>query len=348
MRALNTNPNVDNSDLSNYPDGRIKNNTGTGNGTPVNEKVYGDLHQTIAKLLRLYGITPNNLPDNENNGFQIVDAIAALASKNDFILPITLNAGVMSIPIKLGFMKDGEQVFCQVGFGYDGESEIKGSDATTFSVTAIGNFQPNEHVMLKKTSSGVELIRMADHISMNAMIEELFYLKKASQSQENSGTEDTVATTPLVNKVAFTKRVNGTDSPSYLANATRNGIYPKEHFSIVEGLNKLRNTGFFSGLDVGSLSGTLSIGGDITAATIFTVVGQGSGNSFVLVTMDNPMDNTNYVVKSYVQSEGNILADKNICAPVFVPVSTTQFKMAFQEITGGAQSLKVHLEVVQL
>ena len=64
MRKLNSNPNVDNSDLSNYPDGRIKNDTGAGNGTPVNESVYGDAHQTIAKLMRLYNITGNKIHDN--------------------------------------------------------------------------------------------------------------------------------------------------------------------------------------------------------------------------------------------------------------------------------------------
>lgn len=85
MRALNSNPNVDNSDLSNYPDGRVKDNTGSGNGTGVNERVYGDLHQAIAKLMRLYGIIPSGLPDNEANGFQIVEALKALASKNDYI-----------------------------------------------------------------------------------------------------------------------------------------------------------------------------------------------------------------------------------------------------------------------
>ena len=66
MIALNNNPNVDNSDLVNYPDGRIKDNDGTGNGTGVNRSVYGDLHANISKLMRLYSITPNNVPDNDN------------------------------------------------------------------------------------------------------------------------------------------------------------------------------------------------------------------------------------------------------------------------------------------
>ena len=33
---------------ANYPYGRIKDNTGAGDGTPVNEFVYGDIHQFFA------------------------------------------------------------------------------------------------------------------------------------------------------------------------------------------------------------------------------------------------------------------------------------------------------------
>ena len=56
MIPLQSNANVDNSDPTNYPDGRLKDNTGTGNGTPVNRSVYSDIHSNISKMMRLYGI----------------------------------------------------------------------------------------------------------------------------------------------------------------------------------------------------------------------------------------------------------------------------------------------------
>lgn len=58
-----------------YPDGRIQNDDGSGNGTPVTEAVYGDFHQFFAKLLRDAGIAANNLPDNTTNEFQLNDAL---------------------------------------------------------------------------------------------------------------------------------------------------------------------------------------------------------------------------------------------------------------------------------
>ena len=47
-RLLTNKTNVDNTDAD-YPNGRIKDDTGSNNGTPVDEDVYGDLHQTEEK-----------------------------------------------------------------------------------------------------------------------------------------------------------------------------------------------------------------------------------------------------------------------------------------------------------
>jgi hypothetical protein len=163
MRKLNSSINVITSDPA-FPNGRIRNNTGTGNGTPVNEQVYGDIHTNKDKLLDLYGIDANGLPDNETNGYQYIDALRALASKNDFILPLTNNAGVLSVPIKLGFMVENEQVICKAGFDLGVQTEIKGLDASTFSFTSNGSFKTNEYVRLIKTSSGIQLVILADYI----------------------------------------------------------------------------------------------------------------------------------------------------------------------------------------
>lgn len=61
-----------------YPSGRIKNDSGAGDGTPVDESVYGDINQFFAKLMRDAGITPNDLPDNTTNGFQLNQALSNL------------------------------------------------------------------------------------------------------------------------------------------------------------------------------------------------------------------------------------------------------------------------------
>jgi hypothetical protein len=348
MRALSTNPNVDNSDLVNYPDGRIKNNTGSGNGTPVNERVYGDIHQAVAKMMRLYNIVPNGLPDNETNGFQIIEAIVALASKNDFILALSLDSGTLSVPIKLGYMLTGEQVVCKASFDLGSQTQIKGSDNVTFGFTPNGTFKTNEYVRLIKTSSGVDIIRLVDNVSLDAMVGDLAYLKKASQTQENAGAIDTRATTPLVNLVAFTRRVIGLDSVNFLATAIRNGLYSTEHFALVEELKKIKNRGTATGLDVnnGSVGTTYICTGDIASCTLSAR--SGNASSFTVV-VSNAMSGTNYYVETYIQSMGsNIFLDNAIGSVVFKPINSTSFVINIEEFNAQVQNLKIHFKVVNI
>lgn len=63
---------------SDYPYGRIKDNDGTGNGTPVNENVYGDVHQFFERLMAQAGISFNENPDNNYTGFQFFEALSSL------------------------------------------------------------------------------------------------------------------------------------------------------------------------------------------------------------------------------------------------------------------------------
>lgn len=55
-----------------YLNGDIKD---TPSGTPVNREVYGDIHQFFRKIMRVAGISPNNLRDNETNGFQLFQSL---------------------------------------------------------------------------------------------------------------------------------------------------------------------------------------------------------------------------------------------------------------------------------
>lgn len=347
MRKLANQINVNNSD-PNFPFGRIRNNTGTGNGTPVNESVYGDIHVNIAKKMALYGIEGNDLPDNEVYGYQIIEAERALATKNDFILPLSLNSGVLSVPIKIGFMLENESVICKAGFGLTTETQIKGSDNVTLSFTANGSFKTNEYVRLIKNATTVTLVRIADQASLDAMATELLFLKKASQAEENAGSIDTKATTPLSNLTAFIKRVIGTDSVSYLATAIRNGLYPKEHFAIVAGLAGIKNKGSVAGINIGSGSSSLTVTGNFTSASIANS-GLESDTSIVTVVMANAMANTNYNVRLYPISEGVLENDLDFYSYIPKIVDTTTFKIGLSQITSAtSQNIKFHIEVEQL
>lgn len=209
---------VDNSNPTDYPNGRIKDNTGVGNGTPVNEFVYGDIHETLAKAMRLYNINYNGLPDNENNGYQLLDSLIALASKNDFCLDLTSVGGELRVPLKIGSLKDNEVFIVKAAVDKTTETAIRGSlDNNLKAVTFLGDFKAGEYVRLINTSTSVVAVRLVDHFNLDTTVADLLYLKKASQAEENAGTVDNKATTPLTNKTVFDRRVNGVDSANHLA-----------------------------------------------------------------------------------------------------------------------------------
>ena len=66
-------PNVS-APTADYPSGRSVDNNGSQNGTPLNVAVLGDMEQFYEKMLREMGVTPNGLPDNTTNGWQLYSA----------------------------------------------------------------------------------------------------------------------------------------------------------------------------------------------------------------------------------------------------------------------------------
>lgn len=342
--------NIDNSNLVDYPNGRIKDSTGAGDGTPVNEQIYGDIHEAFAKLMRLAGIPFSGLPDNELNSYQYIDAMRFLASKNDFITPLTSTAGVLVVSTKLGLVTENEHVICKSNVDFTAETNIKGSAGSTYPLTVVGSFKTNEYIRLIKTVSGVTLIRLSDSNNIDLVVSELLFLKKANQTEENAGAIDTVATTPLTNLVAFIKRVNGTDSATYLATALQNGLLSKEDKAILDGLgaSPVRNIGTASGIDVngGAISTSYAVSGDIVSAIL---TAKGGDTSTIRVVLANTMTDTNYYVRTFLQSQSsNIEVDNGIAATVFKPINSTTFDINVQENTSRTQNLKIHFEVVKI
>ena len=344
-----TQQNIDNSDLANFPNGRIQDNTGAGNGTPVNEIVYGDIHEFFAKLMRLSGITYNDLPDNESNGYQLLEAMKGVPGKNDKVYDIGDSSGKLTIGIKVGNLEENEVVKGKATVNFTTQTVLRGSDNQEKTINVVGNFLSGEYVKIINTSGAIQIVRDADHVSLDSMVTLLSFLKAATTAQELAGALNTVATTPLGNILAFVEWVNGASSTASLASAIRNGLYPMSHFQIVENLGNspVRNTGFAAGMDPGggSTGETFPVSGDITQCLFESK--NGGATSWIL-TMANEMDSTNYFVRIMFESQGDINADDELFTPVFIPVSKTQFRLRIDEKTSNRQNLKIHFEIVQI
>lgn len=129
----------------------------------------------------------------------------------------------------------------------------------------------------------------------------------------------------------------------YSANFTDNSLITKK---FVETLVKTRviNAGWFSGMNIGTISPLLT-GEDINSAV--TTSTPGGSNSIILITLANAMPNLNYYVVSLMESlSASLDLDNDSTTPTFRIISTTQFEIGFRELASLTQDLKVHLQVV--
>lgn len=351
-------PNIDNSDLVNFPNGRIKDNDGTGDGTPVNRLIYSDLHEFFAKLMRLAAISYNALPESEGNGYQLIAALMNFASKNNYLQPLNVASvviggvatNVLSLGLKLSTLNAGEFLLCQAAADYDGAiTRIKGSETGVYKNIAVPESYLANEYLLVVINTTVTVLRLATALNFSALADEKGYLTAATDLEEITGTATDVATTPASNLTAFEDRVNGSSSDAFLATDSQNGLMSAADKTLLDSLsNPVKNVGWFSGIDIGNGTPgqTYPSSGDITTATLVSTLG--GHDSVILVTMAHAMADTNYYVRSFVESQAGFGVDDDGSCPAFKPISTTQFQWAISEINTGTQSLKVHVEVVQI
>lgn len=325
--------NIDGSDLVNYPNKRIRDNDGSNSGTPVNEPVYGDIHEFFAKLMRLTGINYNDLPDNEANGYQYIEALKRLTTKNDVVYQITSDVNGLVVNFDLALLQDQEYLVCKSAINSSTQVQIKGG-TTTRPLVLYYEFIVNDFLILKRNSTDIELLNLNP-------------FKAATNIEEEAGTETKKFTTPASNKFIFDKKVIGALSINFLAIATgvfgaRNGLLSSDDKKKIDESTPPINKGFVSGVNVDSGSGSYVLGGDITAASIITST---AGRQVIRCTMLNAALNTDYVVESSIQSLGAFASDVEIQPIVWKPISTTQFEIALRETASVTQNLKIHLKI---
>lgn len=108
-------------------------------------------------------------------------------------------------------------------------------------------------------------------------------------------------------------------------------------------LSKLpKNVGYISGLNI-STSSTLTVSGNVVSAVI-----NDAPNTIITITVQNAMPSMNYIVKSYVESMGNLDVDNVAGSVVFKKINTTSFQISVTEYENVTQNLKIHLEVISL
>ncbi len=343
--------NIDKSDLAKYPNGQIKDNSGSDDGTPVNRETSSDLWIFFDKLMRLAGIAYNGDYDNEANGYQYVQAAIALASKSDYVLSLTTSGGKLQVPTKLGTLQENEKMLLLAVSDLGAETLIVGSDAVEKTIIITQQWKAGDYLLMVNTAGGVKIIQWLTGDNINVVVAANNFLKAANNAATLAGLITTAAVTPASLLYAVDKFLtDDVESVPFLATDTNNGLLSAEDKIIIDGfVNKVKNVGTFSGVVPGS--GTIGSfaprTGNVVSAQISSSEAGTPGSTTYLVTLANAMSGT-YFVRTSIQSDGTLNLDNDILCPVWRPLTSTTFSWSLQGAVGGGQSLTIFIEVVQV
>lgn len=158
MKVLGGLPIVKDSNAK-YPFGaNIQNETDTLDGTPVVREIYGDVLMNLYRVIQMAGITPNNIEDNADTQFQLVEAFKKFSNEiNDINHVLTLDGTVWSLPLNLAILPNKFVCFAQVTDNYVSTETytFKGTGALELAFSSDG-FNASEQVLIVIDNSGVK------------------------------------------------------------------------------------------------------------------------------------------------------------------------------------------------
>lgn len=171
MRTIELIPDIaKETDLSKFPDSTIVNETETQPGTPVIREIYGDVLTNIYKLLRLTGITANDIEDNELNGYQILAALQKLPNVlNDVEQPMNLTGTVFSVAIDISLLPNKYFLFVRSAEASVSSTiySFKGSGSSpSYTFTPVQQFQSGDELLLIIDSGAVRAYNLSNPVAV--------------------------------------------------------------------------------------------------------------------------------------------------------------------------------------
>lgn len=113
MRTIKNLPVPKEQDLVKFPNSTILNETDTNDGTPVVREIYGDFITNIYAFLVDRGIIPNEIEDNEVNGYQFLDALKLNVNKLNDVHRVlgVIDQNTFSIDIDFSLISNSYPIF---------------------------------------------------------------------------------------------------------------------------------------------------------------------------------------------------------------------------------------------
>lgn len=152
MRTLKNSGLIHDNDYNKFPSGTIKNETETDEGTPVVRELYGDILTNIYEILRITKVVPNEIEDNQLNGYQLIQGLKKLANNlNDSEQILTLtNGSTWNCPFDLSILPDKYFFFARPTETYNDmiDYSFKGAGIEIFPFSSPTGFSSGSEVLV--------------------------------------------------------------------------------------------------------------------------------------------------------------------------------------------------------
>lgn len=172
MRTIKNQNIPQETDYTKFPDSTIKNETETNEGTPVIREIYGDLLTNFYAFLRDRKVIPNQLEDNELNGYQIVNAIRKSVNElNDIEQILSKSGTIWSVLLDLSIVPDKYVFFARASENYTNGTSytFKGTDNLVYNFTSSG-FQSGDELMIVIDQSEVRAYSIGNAQEQNELV----------------------------------------------------------------------------------------------------------------------------------------------------------------------------------
>lgn len=168
MKTLNQLPVPQDTDITKWPFGQLKNETATEPGTPVVREIYGDILTNVYKVLQDAGVVPNGLEDSEENGYQLLKALKNFSNElNDVEHVLILSESTWKITKNIDNFPDKYVMFCRASEPYVSgvEYSIAGTGANSYPMTSPTGFNASDEILVVFDQSGVRVYSLSFLVS---------------------------------------------------------------------------------------------------------------------------------------------------------------------------------------
>ena len=162
MRVLRQLAVPQDTDLSKFPDGQIQNEDDSAGkqGTPVVRELYGDPISNIYAIIRDAGITANGIEDNEQNGYQFLEALKQFSNAtNDIEQIISVSGSDVAIQLDLSVLPDKFVLIGKLSDALISGVSYVVNNSVNLTVSKTINASSNVIVVLD--SSGIRVIDLS-------------------------------------------------------------------------------------------------------------------------------------------------------------------------------------------